>query len=59
LKNPVWVGCEHEKGEDDHVTMKITGVLVDVLAKLDPELYGPYIVFEMEERFSLRVILIG
>ena len=26
--------------------MKITGTLVDLLVKLDPEKYGPYVVFE-------------
>jgi hypothetical protein len=26
--------------------MKITGVLVDMLVELNPELYGPYVVYE-------------
>jgi hypothetical protein len=33
-------------GSDDWVCMKITGVLVDLLCKLDPTKYGPYVVFE-------------
>jgi hypothetical protein len=33
-------------GSDDRVCMKITGVLVDLLCKLDPTKYGPYVVFE-------------
>ena len=28
------------------VMMKITGVLVDMLVRLHPELYGPYMVYE-------------
>lgn len=34
-----------EHGED-RVTMKITGVLVDMLVQLNPELYGPFVVYE-------------
>ena len=34
-----------EDGEE-RVIMKITGVLVDLLVKLAPEVYGPYVVFE-------------
>ena len=34
-----------EKGQDQ-VIMKITGVLVDLLIKLVPEVYGPFAVFE-------------
>ena len=30
------------------VTMKITGVLVDMLVQLSPEIYGPYVVFEKQ-----------
>ena len=32
----------------ERVTMKITGVLVDMLVQLTPEIYGPYIVFEKQ-----------
>ena len=31
---------------DEKVVMKITGVLVDMLTQLNPELYGPYVVYE-------------
>ena len=34
-----------KKGEDG-VVMKITGVLVDLLVDMSPEIYGPYVVFE-------------
>jgi hypothetical protein len=30
----------------EHVIMKITGVLVDMLVQMAPETYGPYVVFE-------------
>ena len=35
---------------EERVTMKITGVLVDMLAQLSPEIYGPYIVFEKQRK---------
>jgi hypothetical protein len=34
------------KDGDEHVIMKITGVLVDLLVQMAPEVYGPYVVFE-------------
>ena len=34
------------KPNEDRVIMKITGVLVDMLVQLCPEVYGPYVVFE-------------
>jgi hypothetical protein len=34
------------KPGDERVMMKITGVLVDMLVQLCPEIYGPYVVFE-------------
>jgi hypothetical protein len=34
------------KDGDERVMMKITGVLVDMLVELNPELYGPYVVYE-------------
>ena len=34
------------KPNEDRVMMKITGVLVDMLVQLCPEVYGPYVVFE-------------
>jgi len=38
------------KDRDERVMMKITGVLVDMLVKLNPELYGPYVVYENKRR---------
>jgi hypothetical protein len=38
------------KDGDETVMMKITGVLVDMLVKLNPELYGPYVVYERNRR---------
>ena len=35
-----------KKAGEERVIMKITGVLVDMLVQLDPELYGPYVVYE-------------
>ena len=34
------------KEGEERVMMKITGVLVDLLVELAPEVYGPYVVFE-------------
>ena len=34
------------KDGEDRIIMKITGSLVDLLVKLNPEKYGPYVVFE-------------
>ena len=34
------------KDGEDRIIMKITGVLVDMLVDIAPELYGPYVVFE-------------
>ena len=36
--------------EDERVFMKITGVLVDMLVELMPDVYGPYVVFEKGEK---------
>jgi hypothetical protein len=36
---------EQEKGAD-RILMKITGVLVDLLVKIAPEVYGPFVVME-------------
>ena len=33
---------------EEQVTMKITGVLVDMLVQLSPEIYGPYVVLEKQ-----------
>ena len=34
----------------ERVTMKIAGVLVDMLVQLSPEVYGPYVVFEKQQK---------
>ncbi len=34
------------KTGEERVMMKITGVLVNMLVKLNPMLYGPYVVYE-------------
>ena len=34
------------KRNEDRVMMKITGLLVDLLVQLCPEVYGPYVLFE-------------
>jgi hypothetical protein len=39
-----------EKDRDERVMMKITGVLVDMLVELNPELYGPYVVYERTDK---------
>jgi hypothetical protein len=31
---------------EERIMLKITGVLVNMLVKLNPELYGPYVVYE-------------
>ena len=37
---------------EDRVTMKITGVLVDMLVELDPILHGPYVVMEQGRKVT-------
>ena len=37
---------EHNKKPGERIIMKITGVLVDILVQLDPDLYGPYVTYE-------------
>jgi hypothetical protein len=44
-------------GSDDRVCMKITGVLVDLLCKLDPTKYGPYVVFEKGHKVLYVLVL--
>ena len=34
----------------EQVTMKITGVLVDMLVQLSPKIYRPYILFEKQRK---------
>jgi hypothetical protein len=38
------------KDGEERVMMKITGVLAEMLVKLNPELYGPYVVYEGNRR---------
>ena len=38
------------KDHDKRVMMKITGVLVDMLVELGPELYGPYVVYKRNRK---------
>ena len=40
---------EIKQGEE-RVMMKITGVLMDMLIQLDPQLYGPHVVYEKEHK---------
>ena len=35
-----------QKDGEERIIMKIQGIMVDILVKLDPELYGPHVVFE-------------
>ena len=35
---------------EEQVTMKITGVLVDMLVQLSPEIYRPYVVLEKQRK---------
>ena len=43
---------ELEEGED-HIIMKITGVLVDYLIEIAPEVYGPYMVYQNGKKFYM------
>ena len=38
------------KDGDERVMMKITGVLVDMLVELNPELYGPHVIYEKNRK---------
>ena len=40
---------EIKEGEE-RVMMKITGVLVDMLVEINPQLYGPYVVYEKSRK---------
>jgi hypothetical protein len=44
------------KDGDERVMMEITGVLVDMLVKLNPELYGPYVVYERNRQNKVLYI---
>ena len=43
---------EPEEGEDC-IIMKITGVLVDYLIEIAPEVYGPYVVYQNGKKFYM------
>ena len=45
------------KSGEARVTMKITGVLVDMLVQLNPEVYGKYVVFENGRKIVYVVVL--
>ena len=44
---------------EERVTMKITGVLVDMLVQLSPKIYGPYVVFEKQRKVIYVQVLEG
>ena len=41
---------DDEKDGDEHIIMKITGRLIDVLLEIAPEVYGPYVMYKDEKR---------
>jgi hypothetical protein len=43
------------KDGDERVMIKITGVLVDILVELNPELYGPCVVYERNRKVLFYV----
>jgi hypothetical protein len=45
------------KPTEDRVVMKITGVLVDMLANINPELYGPAMVLENQKKVKYIEVL--
>ena len=47
------------KDGEERVIMKITGVLVDMLVKLAPEIYGPFVVYENGKRVLYTQVLKG
>jgi hypothetical protein len=44
------------KDGNERVIMEITGVLVDMLVELNPELYGPYVVYERNRRNKILYV---
>ena len=46
-----------ESGNDERIIMKITGVLVNMLVELDPEVYGKHVVFENKRKVLYVVVL--
>jgi hypothetical protein len=47
------------KDGDERVIMKITGVLVDLLVDISPEVYGPYVVTDKHKRVLYVQVLRG
>jgi hypothetical protein len=45
------------KEGEDRVIMKLTGILLDLLVELSPELYGPYVVLESGKRVLYLQVL--
>jgi hypothetical protein len=45
------------KEGEDRVIMKLTGILLDLLVELSPELYGPYVVLENGKRVLYLQVL--
>jgi hypothetical protein len=39
-----------DQKEGERIIMKIRGILVDMLVELDPDLYGPYVTYERNEK---------
>jgi hypothetical protein len=53
----IQVDMPNPKPGEDRIIMKITGVLVDMLVQLDPELYGPYVVYEKGRKVLYVLVL--
>jgi hypothetical protein len=49
----------HIKKGDKRVIMKITGVLVDLLVDISPEVYGPYVVYDKHKKALYVQVLCG
>ena len=47
------------KEGDERVIMKITGVLVDLLVDISPEVYGPYVVYDRHKKALYVQVLRG
>lgn len=45
------------QNNNEQVVMKIRGALVDMLLELDPELYGPFVVYENGEKVLYVILL--
>ena len=49
----VQTGIPKTKDGEDRIIMKITGVLVDYLVEIAPEVYGKYVVFQNGKRYYM------